>query len=75
MTQITRAIVHRAVAAALCVVVLGALGVTCARAAEPQSGDLDVVQVRPNFYLLVGDGENIGVQVGHDGVVVVNAGT
>jgi glyoxylase-like metal-dependent hydrolase (beta-lactamase superfamily II) len=75
VTQITRAIVHRAVAAALCVVVLGALGVTGVRAAEPQSDDLQTVQVRPNFYLVVGDGENIGVQVGHDGVVVVNSGT
>ena len=46
-----------------------------ASAAEPQSGGLDVVQIRPNFYLIVGDGENIGVQVGNDGVVVVNAGT
>ena len=69
-----RAIVRRGVAAALSVVVLGTLGMT-ASAAEPQSGGLDVVQIRPNFYLIVGDGENIGVQVGNDGVVVVNAGT
>ena len=75
MTQATRATVHRVVAAALCMGVLGALGVTSARAEQPQSGELDVVQVRPNFYLIVGDGENVGVQVGHDGVVLVNAGT
>lgn len=74
MTQVKRAIVRRVVAAALSVVVLGTLGMT-ASAAEPQGGGLDVVQIRPNFYLIVGDGENIGVQVGNDGVVVVNAGT
>ncbi len=75
MTQVTRALVHRVVAAALSVVVLGVLGAMAAPAAQAQSGDLTVVQVRQNFYMIVGDGENIGVQVGHDGVVVVNAGT
>ena len=46
-----------------------------ARAAEPANGDLQVVQVLQNFYMIVGDGENIGVQVGRDGAVLVNAGT
>jgi len=73
--QATRAIVHRAVAAALCVAVLVMLGVGGAGAAEPQSGELQVVQLRPDFYMIVGDGQNIGVQVGDDGVVLVNAGT
>jgi glyoxylase-like metal-dependent hydrolase (beta-lactamase superfamily II) len=36
---------------------------------------LQVLQVRPNFYLVAGAGANIGVQVGPDGVVVVNSGT
>ena len=40
-----------------------------------QSGDLDVLQVKPNFYLIAGSGGNIGVQIGADGVVVVDAGT
>jgi glyoxylase-like metal-dependent hydrolase (beta-lactamase superfamily II) len=70
--QVTKAVIRQGVAAALCA---GVLGATSALAAEPRSGALDVVQVRPNFYLIVGDGENIGVQVGNDGVVVVNAGT
>ena len=45
------------------------------RAAEPDSGGLDVVQVRPNFYMIAGAGGNIGVQFGVDGVVVVDAGS
>jgi cyclase len=44
-------------------------------AAEPENGDLDVVRVRPNFYMIAGAGGNIGVQIGSDGVVLVNAGT
>ncbi|MGH7226379.1 MAG: hypothetical protein ACRELF_24450, partial [Gemmataceae bacterium] len=51
------------------------LGVVSARAAEPGNGDLVVVPVRQHFYMIVGDGQNIGVQVGKDGVVLVNAGT
>jgi len=34
-----------------------------------------VYQVRPNFYLIAGAGSNIGVQIGADGVVVVDAGS
>ncbi len=45
-----------------------------APAAEPDSGELDVVRVRPNFYMIAGAGGNIGVQIGSDGVVLVNAG-
>ena len=43
-------------------------------AAEPENGELDVVRVRPNFYMIAGAGGNIGVQIGSDGVVLVNAG-
>jgi cyclase len=50
-------------------------GVAPTQAAEPQNGDLDVVQVRPNFYMIAGAGGNIGVQIGSDGVVLANAGT
>jgi cyclase len=41
-------------------------------AAQP---DLEVLQLRPNFYMIAGAGGNIGFQVGMDGVVVVDAGT
>ena len=38
------------------------------------AGDLEVLQLRPNFYMIAGVGGNIGVQVGDDGAVVVDAG-
>jgi cyclase len=34
----------------------------------------EVLQVRPNFYLLATPVSNVGVQIGLDGVVVVNSG-
>ena len=45
--------------------------------AQAQSGAeaLDVVQIRPNFYMIAGAGGNIGVQIGSDGVVLVDAGS
>ena len=36
---------------------------------------LDVVKVRKNFYMIAGAGGNIGVQIGSDGIVLVNAGS
>jgi cyclase len=39
------------------------------------SGSLEVLQLRPNFYMLAGGGSNVGVQIGDDGVVVVDAGS
>jgi len=39
------------------------------------SSDLDVLQVRPNFFMIARAGGNIGVQVGPDGAVVVDAGS
>lgn len=44
------------------------------RAAEPENGGLDVVQIRPNFYMIAGAGGNIAVEIGVDGVVLVDAG-
>ena len=40
-----------------------------------QGQDLEVLQIRPNFYMIAGAGGNVGVQVGDDGVVVVDAGS
>ncbi len=52
------------------------LGVTAPFAfAQDQAGDLEVIQVVPNFYMIAGAGGNIGVQIGRDGVVLVNAGS
>src|SRR5438067_6812429 len=42
--------------------------------ASGQTG-LEVLQLRPNFYLIACAGGNIGVQVGGDGVVVVDSGS
>lgn len=38
-------------------------------------GQIEVLQLRPDFYMIAGAGANIGVQVGGDGVVVVDAGS
>jgi glyoxylase-like metal-dependent hydrolase (beta-lactamase superfamily II) len=40
----------------------------------PAPGGLEVIEVRHNFFVIAGAGANIGVQVGDDGVVVVDAG-
>jgi glyoxylase-like metal-dependent hydrolase (beta-lactamase superfamily II) len=42
--------------------------------AAPATGDLEVLQLRPNFFMLAGAGGNIAVQIGDDGVVLVDAG-
>jgi cyclase len=44
-----------------------------ARAAEADSG-IEIVKVRPNFYMIAGAGGNIGLQIGSDGVLLVNSG-
>ena len=41
---------------------------------EAQGPGLEVLQVRPNFYMIAGAGGNVGVQVGDDGVVLVDSG-
>jgi cyclase len=43
--------------------------------AQPAGPKLEVLQVRPDFYMIAGAGGNIGVQVGADGVVVVDTGS
>ena len=50
-----------------------ALGGAVSQSAD--TGDLDVIQVRPNFYMIAGAGGNIAVEIGSDGIVLVNAGT
>jgi glyoxylase-like metal-dependent hydrolase (beta-lactamase superfamily II) len=46
---------------------LGAQGGTAA-------GELVILELRSNFFMIAGAGGNVGVQVGDDGVVVVDAG-
>jgi cyclase len=58
----------------VCGIAVAALACGAAWAAEPENAGLDVVQLRPNFYMIAGDGGNIGVQIGSDGIVLVDAG-
>ena len=61
-----------------CCTVAAAVGMlgcgAIASAAELDNNGLDVVKVRSNFYMIAGDGGNIGVEVGPDGVILVNSG-
>jgi glyoxylase-like metal-dependent hydrolase (beta-lactamase superfamily II) len=36
---------------------------------------LEILEVRPSFFVIAGAGANVGVQVGEDGLVVVDAGS
>jgi glyoxylase-like metal-dependent hydrolase (beta-lactamase superfamily II) len=42
---------------------------------EPRDGDIHVLPIRENVYMLVGDGGNIVVQTGDQGAFVVDTGT
>src|SRR6266852_4316599 len=46
-----------------------------AQAQQNASQELDVLRIRPNFYVIAGAGGNIAVQTGPEGTIVVNAGT
>jgi cyclase len=69
MTTVLRGVL--AVAAAC--LVGGAILAT--RAQAQAARELEVLVLRPNFFMLAGAGGNIGVQTGDDGVVVVDAGS
>lgn len=43
-------------------------------AATASSSELEILRIRPNFYLIAGAGSNVAVQVGVDGVVLVDTG-
>lgn len=46
-----------------------------AGARQGSGGELDVIQVRPDFYMLAGAGGNVAVQIGPAGVVLVDTGS
>ncbi len=46
-----------------------------AQTAATPSNNLEILEVRPSFFVIAGAGANIGVQVGDDGVVLVDAGS
>jgi len=50
------------------------LRAAAAQSAAAPSSSLEVLEVRPSFFVIAGAGGNIGVQVGEDGVVVVDTG-
>jgi cyclase len=50
------------------------LGVQPGRSAGAEK-KLDIVELRPNFHVIGGDGANISVQSGPDGVILVDAGS
>jgi cyclase len=58
-----------------CVELLAAPQIAGAASGPALPGGLEVVEIRPNVFLIAGAGGNIGVQVGGDGVVVVDAGS
>jgi cyclase len=60
-------------ATAIMCAALFALGTAAAQ--QPPGTNLEVLQLRPNFYMIAGAGGNIGFQVGGDGVVVVDSGS
>jgi glyoxylase-like metal-dependent hydrolase (beta-lactamase superfamily II) len=66
-------------AARVCAIVafaVAAAHLSAARQAGPRSGTgLEVVKIRPNFYMFAGAGGNIGVHIGRDGVIVVDSGS
>jgi cyclase len=51
------------------------LRAAAALAAAAASNSVEILEVRPSFFVIAGAGGNIGVQVGEDGVVVVDGGT
>ncbi len=51
------------------------LSAAAPQAAAAPSNGLEILEVRPSFFVIAGAGANIGVQVGDDGVVVVDAGS
>ena len=55
---------------------LGGMG-SLAHAQQNAAGsdELEVLPLRPNFYMIAGAGANIGVQFGEDGVVLVDTGS
>ncbi len=59
--------------------VIATLFLVCAIAqiarAQASGESIEVLRVHPNFYMIAGAGGNIGVDIGPDGVVLVDAGS
>lgn len=63
--------------AALGIVLMTMIAMVPVSAADEamEIGGLTVLHLREQFYMIAGDGQNIGVQVGPEGTVLVNAGS
>jgi glyoxylase-like metal-dependent hydrolase (beta-lactamase superfamily II) len=59
-------------AGALCATIGAAL---VAQTPQSRPDDLDVVQVRPDFYMIAGAGGNVAAQIGPAGVILVDSGS
>ena len=73
-----RYVITHAAPTAVCVLAIAAFlfsGWERPTAAQQASDGLDLVQIRPNFYVIAGAGGNILVQLGPDGVILVDSGT
>jgi glyoxylase-like metal-dependent hydrolase (beta-lactamase superfamily II) len=75
----TRRHISLSASTALCVFAVAAVLVVGwderASARQQSEDELDVVQLRPNFYVIGGAGGNIVVQIGPEGVVLVDSGS
>jgi glyoxylase-like metal-dependent hydrolase (beta-lactamase superfamily II) len=56
-------------------VIFPVLLLTATQLAQAQADGIEVLKVRPNFYMIAGAGGNIGVQLGADGVLLVDTGS
>ena len=54
---------------------LGEPGLALQNSSRPADGEIHVLPVQGNIYMLVGAGSNIAVSVGPDGAIVVDAGS
>jgi len=62
-------------AAAISLIFWGMWAVSGIASAQQNAEAIEVLRIRPNFYMIAGAGGNIGVQIGSDGVLLVDAGT
>jgi glyoxylase-like metal-dependent hydrolase (beta-lactamase superfamily II) len=72
---VVRSSTTRVLASVVLLGAFGAVGTGQEKSAEQAVGGLEVLQVRPDVYMIAGAGANIAVQIGQDGVVVVDTGT
>src|SRR5262245_41965481 len=50
------------------------VGVNALSPASQRDGELTVLEIKPDFYMIAGAGSNVAVHIGRDGVVVTDAG-